>query len=187
MDSNSHPPFLIGERVYLRPLEKEDLPILRRWANDPQVRRLTGEVLPMSQSGADDFYEKVRTDRERVWFVVVRRSDERVIGEAGLLRMFPAWRATDLSIILGDPEGRGQGYGTEAIRLLLDFAFGALNIHRVAIGVVGFNEKALRFYEKIGFRREGIQRDGYYCDRRYHDFIMMSLLEDEYLTVNIQA
>jgi len=173
--------FLVGERVYLRPVEREDLVHIRKWANDPQIRRLTGEVRPMTAAAAERFFEKVNNDEDRVWFMVVLREDDRVIGEAGLLRMFPAWRATDLSIILGEVDAWGQGYGTEAIKLLLDYAFGSLNFHRVAIGVVGFNERALRFYERVGFRREGVQRDGYYHGGRYHDFVMMSMLEDEVL------
>jgi diamine N-acetyltransferase len=172
--------FLIGKRVYLRPLEASDLAFVRQWANDPEIRALTAEVLPMSQAGADEFLERVRTDRDRVWFVVVIKDSGQVIGEAGLLRMFHAWRTTDLTLILGEKTAQGQGHGTEAILLLLDYAFGHLNFHRVSVGVVGFNERALRFYEKVGFRREGIQREGYYWQHRYHDFVMMSLLEDEY-------
>jgi len=148
--------------------------------NDPEIRGLTGETSPASQAGADEFFERVRTDRDRVWLVIARMDNDQIIGEAGLLRMFPAWRNTDLTIIIGDKEAWGQGYGTEAIRLLLDHAFGALNMHRIALGVVGFNQRALRFYEKIGFRREGVQRDGYFCNHAYHDFVMMSILEHEY-------
>jgi len=172
--------FLVGERVYLRPIEPEDLPFIRQWANDPDVRRLTGEALPMSKAGADEFLERVRQDKERVWFVVVLKENDRVIGEAGLLRMFHPWRNTDLSIIIGDKGAWGKGYGTEAILLLLDYAFGYLGFHRVSVGVVGFNERALRFYEKVGFKREGLQRDGYYYDHVFHDFVMMSILEDEF-------
>jgi diamine N-acetyltransferase len=178
--TQDHVGFLIGEHTYLRPLEREDLPLLRRWANDPEIRGITGEVTPMSQAAADEFYEKVRTDRDRVWFVIVVKEGHRMIGECGLLRMFPAWRTTDLSIIIGEKAAWGKGYGTETIRLLLDYAFGYLNFHRVSIGVVAFNEGALRFYEKIGFQREGIQRDGYYYNHRYYDFVMMSILEDEF-------
>jgi diamine N-acetyltransferase len=172
--------FLIGERIYLRPIEIKDLPLIRKWANAPEIRRLTGEVLPMSQTGADDFMDKVHKDRDRVWFVVVLKENDCVIGEAGLLRMFHAWRTTDLTLIIGENDAWGKGYGTEAILLLLDYAFGYLSFHRVAIGVVGFNERALRFYEKVGFRKEGVQRDGYYYDHAHHDFVMMSILEDEF-------
>ena len=172
--------FLIGERVYLRPLAKEDLIYIRKWVNDPEIRGLTGEVKPMTQVGAEEYFERVQSDGNRVWFVIVLKENGKVIGEAGLLRMFYAWRTTDLSIIIGEKEEWGKGCGTEAIDLLLDYAFGYLNFHRVAVGVVGFNEAAFRFYEKMGFKKEGIQRDGYYYDHEYHDFIMMSILEDEF-------
>jgi RimJ/RimL family protein N-acetyltransferase len=172
--------FLTGERVYLRPLTQEDVSYIRRWANNPELRALTGEVLPLSEIGAEAYLEKLQQDQTRVWFMIIVKENNRVIGEAGLLRMFHAWRTSDLSIIIGEPDAWGQGYGTEAIEILLDYAFGYLNFHRIAIGVVGFNERALRFYEKVGFQREGVQRDGYYFNHRYHDFVMMSILEEEF-------
>jgi len=172
--------FLVGQRIYLRPLEQGDLDLIQKWANDPEIRWLTGEVMPMSEAAAAKFLEKVRTDHDRVWFVIALQANDRVIGEAGLLRMFNPWRTTDLSIVIGEKDAWGQGYGTEAIQLMLDYAFGYLNFHRVSVGVVGFNERAIRFYEKVGFKREGIQREGYYHDHQYHDFVMMSILEDEY-------
>ena len=174
------PVFLEGDRVYLRPIELADHAQLLAWANDPKVRGLTGEVSPTTASGLQTYLDKVNTDPSRAWFAIVVRETHCLIGECGLLRMFPPWRTTDLSIILGDKSAWGQGYGTEAMRLLLDYAFGFLNFHRVAIGVVGSNERALRFYEKIGFKREGVQRDGYFYNHRYQDFVMMSILEDEF-------
>jgi len=172
--------FLIGKRVYLRAIEKEDLIHVRKWSNDPEIRRLTGEVTSMSQVDADKFLERAYSDNTREWFVIVIKENDRVIGEAGLLRMFHAWRTTDISIIIGEKDVWGKGYGTEAILLLIDYAFRRLNFHRVAIGVVGFNEKAIRFWEKIGFKKEGIQRDGYSYNHKYYDFVMMSILEDEF-------
>jgi RimJ/RimL family protein N-acetyltransferase len=149
------------------------------WANDPALRELTGEVLPMSMKRATEFLENLHTEKDRVWFSVVLTENDRLIGEAGLLRMFHPWRTTDLTLIIGEKDCWGKGYGTEAILLLLDYAFGFLNFHRVAVGVVGFNERALHFYKKVGFKKEGIQRDGYYYNHEYHDFVMMSILEDE--------
>ncbi len=173
-------PFLMGENVYLRSLEPEDLPLLRQWINDPQIRSLTGEATPSGSVATQEYFERLQHDRDRIWFVIALCETGRVIGECGLLRMFSPWRNTDLSIILGEKDTWGKGYGTEAILLLLDYAFGYLGMHRVSIGVVGFNEHALRFYEKIGFRREGIQRDGYYYNHTFSDFVMMSMLEDEF-------
>lgn len=175
-----HTPFLIGERLYLRALQKGDLPHVRTWSNDPEVRRLTGEVTPMSEEAAESFYERLQKDESRIWFAIVLKENDRIVGECGLLRMFHPWRTTDLTMILGERDVRGQGYGTEAIRLLMDYAFGYLGFHRISIGVVGFNERALQFYESVGFRREGIQRDGYYYDHAFSDFVMLSILEEEF-------
>lgn len=178
--------FLIGERVCLRPLVRGDLDQIRNWTNDPQLRRLTGHVQPMTETACEEFYQRTQDQTSRVWFIITLKATGKAIGEAGLLRMFPAWRTTDLTMIIGEREERGKGYGTEAINLLLDYAFGCLNFHRVAVGVVGFNEDALRFYANVGFTREGVQRDGYYYDHRYHDFVMMSLLEEEYRAARLQ-
>ncbi len=163
--------FLIGKRVYLRALEKEDLIYIRKWSNDPEIRKLIGEVVSMSQADADKFLERVYSDNTREWFVIVLKEKDRVIGETGLLRMFPAWRTTDISIIIGEKDAWGKGYGTEAILLLLDYAFRCLNFHRVAIGVVGFNKRAISFWKKIGFKKEGVERDGYYYNHKYFDFV----------------
>ena len=183
--SDIRPRVLTGTRVYLRPLAKEDSVYLRKWSDDAEIRGLIGEVTSMSQADCEKFLEEVCADNSREWFVVVIKKNDRVIGEAGLLRMFPAWRTTDVSVIIGEKEEWGKGYGTETILLLLDYAFRHLDFHRVAIGVVGFNERALRFWEKVGFRREGIQRDGYYYDDKYYDFVTMSILEDEFRELRV--
>jgi len=178
--SEIKPRVLTGKRVYLRPLAKEDLVYLRKWSEDAELRGSIGETKPMSQADCEKFLEQVCADNSREWFMVVIKQDNQVIGEAGLLRMDRAWRATDVSVIIGEKEEWGKGYGTETILLLLNYAFRHLNFHRVAIGVVGFNERALRFWEKVGFRKEGVHRDEYYYDGKYYDFVMMSILEDEF-------
>jgi len=116
----------------------------------------------------------------RAWYVIVLDEDDRVIGEAGLIRMFPLWRTTDMSIVIGERDCWRKGYGRETGRLLLDLAFNYFGMHRVAIGVVGFHEQALSFWKSLGFRQEGVQRDGYFHNGGFHDFVMMSLLEDEW-------
>jgi len=174
------PVFLCGKQVYLRAIEKDDLPLLQVWVNDQEIRGLCGDVLPVNYIDQEKYLERIQADQNRVWFVIVLKENNQVIGECGLLRMFHFWRTTDLSMIIGDKSAWGKGYGTEAMNLLLDYAFGYLNFHRVALGVVASNERAIRFYEKAGFREEGVQRDGYYYNHKYQDFMMMSLLEEEY-------
>jgi RimJ/RimL family protein N-acetyltransferase len=171
---------LIGERVVLRPFDKRDLPHIQRWSNDAELRKLIGEIAPMSQAEAEKFYKELQADENRAWFVIVLKKGKRVIGEAGLLRMFRPWRSTDMTIIIGERDAWGKGYGKEAGRLLLDYAFQQLGFHRISIGVVGFNKNALRFWKRLGFKKEGVERDAHFYDNKYSDGIMMSILEDEY-------
>jgi RimJ/RimL family protein N-acetyltransferase len=166
--SRAGPRLIVGERVTLRRFERDDLVHVRRWLDDPELRAWIGVRSPLSEREAAEWFESVDGEHDRV------------VGEAGLLRMDPVWRTTDMTVIVGEPEARGKGYGTEAGRLLLDFAFQYMGFHRVAIGVVGFHEPALRFWERLGFRREGVQREGYLLDGAFHDFVMMSILEDEW-------
>lgn len=73
-----------------------------------------------------------------------------------------------------------KGYGTEAIRIILDMAFKKYEMHRVSIGVVGLNTDALAFYRKIGFKQEGILEEAYYWNNEYSDFVMMRILSQEW-------
>lgn len=171
---------LIGRRVYLRPFCRDDLPYIQKWWNDAELRRLIGEVAPMSRAETEKWYREWLADKDRIWFVIALKRGGRVIGEAGLLRMFRPWRATDMTIIIGEKDAWGKGYGTEVGHLLLDYAFKRLGFHRISIGVVGFNKRALKFWESLGFKKEGVKRDEYYYDDEYSDGFMMSILEDEY-------
>ena len=172
---------LVGERIILRPFTKKDLTYIQRWSNDAELRKLIGEIAPMSQAEVEKWFKELRSDENRLWYTIVLKKDDRVVGEAGLLRMFKPWRNTDMTIIIGEKDQRGKGYGTEAGHLLLTHAFHDLGFHRISIGVVGFNKKAIQFWKNLGFKKEGIEREEYYCDNKYSDFIMMSILENEYI------
>jgi diamine N-acetyltransferase len=171
---------LVGERVFLRPFCKRDLQHIQRWSNDVELRKLIGEVAPMSRAEAEKWYKELHADKDRIWFVIVLKKGNRVIGEAGLLRMFRPWRNTDMTIIIGERDAWGKGYGKEVGHLLLAYAFEELGFHRISIGVVGFNKNALRFWKSLGFKKEGVERDEYFYDNKYSDGIMMSILENEF-------
>ncbi|MDD5503469.1 MAG: GNAT family protein [Candidatus Thermoplasmatota archaeon] len=169
-----------GEKVILHPVEHSDIQHFVSWYQDEELRTLTGEVAPMTEKEAEEFFQKIQKDETRRWFMIVEKSTGRIIGECGLLRIFPAWRRTDVSVIIGEKDCWGKGYGMDAIRLLQRLAFEELKLHRMSIGVVGFNKRAIRFWKKAGFRTEGREREGYFYDGKFHDFVMMRLLEGEY-------
>ena len=168
-----------GQKVILREQREEDAPFFAYWFNKPEVMFQCGFAETTDLETEIRYINEYHKSDDSVWFTITD-TDGNIIGETGLLRMFPAWHQTDLTIIIPDPQMQHKGYGTEAIRLMLDLAFREYGMHRVSIGVVGLNTNALEFYQKIGFRREGILEDGYYWDGKYSDFVMMRILSGEW-------
>ena len=102
------------------------------------------------------------------------------IGNIGLHEIdYKDGKAT-LGIMIGEKGCWDQGYGTDAVRALLRFAFQELNLHRVSLEVFDFNERAIRCYEKCGFRKEGVLRESVFRSGRYQNEILMSILRQEF-------
>ena len=168
-----------GSKVILREQKPEDAKFFAYWFNQPQVMFQCGFTEPTDEEKEITSITVSHKSEDSVWYTITDL-DGNPIGETGLLRMWPAWHCTDLSIIIPDPAMQHQGYGTEAIRIMLNMAFGKYDMNRVSIGVVGLNANALAFYRKIGFRQEGIQEQGYFYNNEYSDFIMMRILRSEW-------
>jgi RimJ/RimL family protein N-acetyltransferase len=171
-----------GKKVILRRPIDSDAAFFARWYNEPDVMAKCGFTENTTLEKELAAVRRCMDSKDRDWYTITDKAG-RTVGETGLLRMFPEWRCTDLTLIIPDPNDQGKGYGTEAITLMFERAFIHWNFNRIAIGVVGFNQKALRFYEKVGFKREGIQEEGYYCNFAYSDFIMMRILKREYMAL----
>lgn len=168
-----------GQRVILREQRPEDAAFFARWFNEPRVMFQCGFTEHTSEAEERRRITGAHRSEDSVWFTVTDLEGN-ILGETGLLRMWPAWHCTDLSIVLPDPAVQHQGYGTETISLLLGLAFTTYDMNRVAIGVVGLNAPALAFYRKIGFKEEGVQEQGYLWDGQYSDFVMMRILRSEW-------
>ena len=168
-----------GSKVILREQQSEDAGFFAYWFNQPTVMFQCGFTEPTDEEHERKVIREFHKTKDSVWFTITDH-DGNILGETGLLRMFPAWHQTDLTIIIPDPEMQHKGYGTEAIRIMLDMAFKEYEMHRVSIGVVGLNTDALKFYRKIGFKQEGVLEEGYYWNNEYSDFIMMRILSQEW-------
>lgn len=173
-------PFLIGERLYLRPLEQEDVPTCLRWINDPEVTRTLAAYRPLNEPREREWFEgHYKDDREIILAIVLKKQDKHV-GNTGLHRIDWKNRETELGIMIGETEEWNKGYGTEAIGLMLDYGFERLNLHRIYLRVYANNPRAIRCYEKAGFQREGVLRESIFNEGRYWDTIIMGILEGEW-------
>ncbi len=110
-----------GKRIILREQREEDAPFFAYWFNQPQVMFQCGFEKPTDEEEVKTCINVDHKSKNSVWFTITDL-DGNIIGETGLLRMFPAWHQTDLTIIIPDPKMQHKGYGTEAIRIMLDMA-----------------------------------------------------------------
>jgi RimJ/RimL family protein N-acetyltransferase len=173
-------PFLIGTKIYLRPLEREDAGTLVPWFNDPEVTRYLKRYRPMNRRGEEEFIDKLSTDESAIPLGIVVRETDALIGAGGLHHLDFKNRSAAFGISIGEKSEWGQGYGGEATGLIVRYAFETLNLNRVWLLVYEFNERGRRTYEKVGFQKEGVLRQDYYRDGRYWDTLTMAILRQDW-------
>jgi len=173
-------PFLIGTKIYLRPLERTDAPLITPWFNDPEVTRMLAISRPVNLQYEEDFIANVyQSEHDLVLGIAVKQSDQ-LIGVAGLHQIDLKNRHANFGINIGDKSAWGNGYGTEVTTLLVRHGFETMNLNRVWLHVYESNERGLRAYEKVGFTREGVLRQERYHEGRYWNTITMAILREEW-------
>lgn len=171
---------LTGKLIRLAPLRDEDVPQLLPWINDRDTALWSAPYRPVSESDHREWAKGVMASSDRVFFVIRRASDDRVVGTCQLHSIHPVHRIAELQIRIGEAADRGHGLGSEAVRLLLRFAFEDLNLHRVQLHVFADNVAAICVYEKAGFVREGVLRQAAHIGGKYVDVVVMGILREDY-------
>lgn len=172
--------FLEGERVYLRPIEVDDADLYFQMLFNPEVRRLTGSQKAFTREEVTQYIQGKVNDSSGVLLLIALRENDQVIGDVQIGDIDRNNRNAYIRIAIDSSKFQGKGYGSEAMLLMLDYGFGILNLHRIELNVFAFNARAIHTYEKLGFQREGVQRQALYYNHAYHDSILMSMLADEY-------
>ncbi len=167
--------------VALGPLTPADLPVMFEWINDREQVLFNAPYKPVHAGQHQAWFDAMQQRNDMVIFGIRLVETGRLIGSCQLLNIHSVHRSAELQIRLGDVAERGHGYGTEATRLLLDFAFGDLNLHRVHLHVLSSNLAAIRMYEKVGFVSEGVLRAAAHIDGHYVDVIAMGILRERYV------
>ena len=173
-------PFLIGTKIYLRPLEREDAPLFVVWLNDREVTRTLLVSRPINLQAEVEYLENAyKSEHDTVLGIAVKETDK-LVGSTGLQRMDFSNRHVRFGIFIGEKEEWGKGYGTEATLLMTQYAFETLNMNRVWLHVFADNERGIRAYERVGFTREGVLRQESYREGRYWNTITMAILREEW-------
>ena len=170
---------LVGDRIYLSPRNTEDYEIFAEWLNDPQVADYIGRSGQiMTNEGEKEFLEK--NNNPEATFSIIDINTDKIIGSVGIEYINHLNRSGTLGIFIGDENYRNNGYGTEAIRLVLEYGFKYLNLKNINLDLVSANERAYRCYQKCGFKEYGRRRKCYFINGKYYDKISMDILDEEF-------
>ncbi|MCD6513339.1 MAG: GNAT family N-acetyltransferase [Candidatus Odinarchaeota archaeon] len=174
---------LKGDLVILRALEEEDAYELIKYVNDIEILQYLTLYRPLSLQDELEFIRRVRDEMKQnrsFSFAIVDKETNRLIGTIGLHGVDWISRNAELGITIWRKEYWNRGYGTDAMKLLLYYGFIFLNLHRIWLRVYSFNKRAIRAYEKIGFKMEGTLREHIFKNGQYVDVHIMGILRHEF-------
>lgn len=173
---------LQSDHVRLRPLEERDADLVHHWRSHPASLQYDhpGALIPESPEHAQRWVKHLVEDRRTLAFVIEVLPELTPVGLCDFSQIDQRNRNAELAIYIGDPQHQGQGYGAAALHLLLALGFLELNLHRIHLEVMAFNDRALKTFRKLGFREEGRCRDMIFRMGQYHDAVLMSMLAVDY-------
>ncbi len=174
---------IFSERIRLRAMEKEDINLYVAWLNDPEVGDGIASYLPISKYEEEKWFESTMAKHaaEHPLVIEINNGDRWIpIGDCGLMEIDWHNRRGELGILIGEKEYWNQGYGSEAVKLLLKHGFETLNLHRIFLRVFEDNLRAVHAYEKCGFVHEGRMRGAEFKNGKYIDILLMSVLREEW-------
>ena len=170
---------LVGEKIYLSPRNVEDVEIFTEWMNDFYVTDYTGRSHQAMTLQEEKEHLEKRAINKSVFAIIDSEKDE-MIGTVGLHEIDNINRTATLGIFIGNKNYWSKGYGTEAIKLILDFGFNYLNLNNIDLALMEFNQRALKCYEKCGFKEIGRKRKCKFINGKYYDSILMDILAEEF-------
>lgn len=170
---------LIGDNIYLSPRNIEDVEIFTEWLNDFETTDYIGRSHQLVSLDVERKFLEKHTDDE-CSFVIIELENDKIIGTISLGDIKHISKTATLGIFIGDKLARNKGYGTEAIRLILDYGFNYLNLQNIKLDVLEINERAIACYKKCGFKEYGRRRKCIFLDGKYYDRISMDILKEEF-------
>lgn len=174
----------VGKKIRLREYRKEDIPIRINYINDPEIcKNLTPDIpYPVTLHEEEKWFQSINTLSDSYKFAIETLEDKQFIGGCSINGVDWKNSVATVGIFIGDKDYRGKGYGSDAMRVLMDFIFMQMNINKIRLTVYSYNESAIKCYERCGYKIEGTLRQEIYRDGKYYDKLYMGLLKAEYLS-----
>ncbi|MCL2007457.1 MAG: GNAT family N-acetyltransferase [Treponema sp.] len=170
---------LVGTKCYLSPINENDAEKFTKWLNNLEMTQYLSALFTKSINVQSERAILERLAKEHNYSIIDIKTNE-LLGNCGFVNLDHINQTSDVGIFIGNKDYWGKGYGTEALSLLVDFGFRVLNLHCISLIVISFNKRAIRSYEKIGFKIIGKKRESVLMGKDRHDMVYMDILFDEF-------
>jgi RimJ/RimL family protein N-acetyltransferase len=170
---------LKGSAVRLTEILPVDSDILYGWINDAEAVRFNAPFAPITRSQHDEWFASIGKNPSKALFAIRPLDSDTLLGTVQLIDIHPVHRTAELTIRIGKDTDRGKGYGTDALKLVIDTAFRDMNLVRVWLRVFSTNKRAIRAYEKAGFEKEGVMRKAVWINGSRLDEVVMAVLRQD--------
>ncbi len=174
---------LVGERIILRSVRKDDLELFNQWRNNIDIKnQALLHPFPITKELDEDWFNYTANNKQNntVFFTIESKTND-VLGYTFLSNINWVNRNAYFGIIVGEHQQRGKGLGKEALNLIIDYAFLNLNLHKISLEVVSNNVAAIKLYENLGFKKEGTLHDHAFVGGQYRNVLVMSVFKKEML------
>ncbi len=172
---------IAGQNVFLRPIDKDDTPLVIKWRNDPRIMPNLFGHMPLSRASHEAWFEGYLKSQRDILFIIETR-EHIPIGTVGLSKIDHRNQSAEFGrMLIGEENFLGQGMAADATMALLRFAFLEMNLNRIFLEVFAFNDDAVEMYCRCGFEIEGTKREGVFTRGRFHDVVIMSVLRHDFV------
>lgn len=167
-----------GKKVNIRSIRMEDTPLIVQWRNNPEVRSQFVFQKTFTPEIHENWMKTKVAAGEVHQFIIETTESGQPIGSVYLRDVDLVNRSAEYGIFIGSVDSMGKGYGTEAAKLLLDYAFQDLKLHRVFLRVFADNQRAINSYLKVGFQQEGVAKDMIFQNGKFRSMVFMAIVQE---------
>ena len=172
---------ITGKKIILRTIEKRDIAKIKDWNYGPQIADVYSSRFPISDKEQYNWFHRQRKDSFKKKFMIQTKRGKRPVGLLGLMDIDQLNKCCEIGILIGEKNYSGKGYAQDAMKAVLDFLFTQMNFNCVYLYVFETNTRAIEFFRKLGFKKDGVLRECVFKQGRYISKFVMSILKKDYL------
>lgn len=170
---------ILGEKIYLRKMEIEDTDDIICWRNNKRVYQNFIYQKPFTRESHFHWIENVIQTGSAVQFIICEKENDRSVGSVYFRDISTEHKKAEYGIFIGEDDAVSKGYGSEAAKLALKYAFEVMKLHKVMLRVFADNLGAIKSYEKAGFEKEAYLKDEVCIEGQFRDMILMGIINPE--------